>query len=136
MKKIILSITFTLLLFTVYAQNNSNHSPMEDMVNAIKNDRVADMVKYFDIFVAITINNNQQVYSHNQAQLVLQDFFDKNNSKDFQIMDNGAPDNTSKFLIGSFTEPNGTKYTVFILMKLKNGDYILQELRLNKDTSQ
>ncbi len=133
MKKLILSVTFTLLLFTVYAQNNGNHSPMEDVVNAIRNDRVGDMVKYFDVFVPITINNNQQIYSHNQAQVVLQDFFDKNNSKDFSIMDNGSPDNNSKFLIGNFTEPNGLKYSVYILMKMKNGDYFLQELRFNKE---
>ena len=134
MKKIILSVTFTLLLFTVYGQTNSAHSPMEDVVNAFKNDRVTDMVKYFDLFVPITINNAQQIYSRNQAQVVLEDFFDKNNSKDFEIMDNGAPDNNSKFLIGAFTEPNGTKYSVYILMKLKNGDYILQEIRMNKET--
>ena len=133
MKKIILSVTFTLLLFTVHAQNNGNHSPIEDVVNAIKNDRVSDMVKYFDIFVPITINNNQQIYSRNQAQIVLQDFFDKNNSKDFLVMDNGSPDNNSKFLIGSFTEPGGIKYNVYILIKMKNGDYILQELRFNKE---
>ena len=102
---------------------------MEDMVNAIRTDRVVDMVKYFDNFVPITINNNQQIYSHNQAQVVLQDFFDKNSAKDFVIMDNGSPDNTSKFLIGSFTEPNGTKYSVYVLMKTKTGDYMLQELR-------
>ena len=106
---------------------------MEDMVNAIRTDRVVDMVKYFDNFVPITINNNQQIYSHNQAQVVLQDFFDKNSARDFVIMDNGSPDNTSKFLIGSFTEPNGTKYSVYILMKTKTGDYMLQELRLNKE---
>ncbi len=133
MKKIILSVTFTFSILTAFAQVNGNHSPMEDMVNAIKNDRVADMVKYFDVFVPITINNAQQIYSHNQAQIVLQDFFDKNNSKDFLVMDNGSPDNNSKFLIGTFTEPNGTKYTVYILMKTKNGDYMLQEIRLNKE---
>ena len=120
-----------MLLFTAQAQ--TSRSPMEDMVNAIRTDRVVDMVKYFDNFVPITINNNQQIYSHNQAQVVLQDFFDKNSARDFVIMDNGSPDNSSKFLIGSFTEPNGTKYSVYILMKTKTGDYMLQELRLNKE---
>ena len=131
MKKLILSITFTLLIFAAKAQ--SSKSPMEDMVNALRTGRVVDMVKYFDNFVPITINNNQQIYSHNQAQVVLQDFFDKNSARDFVVMDNGSPDNTSKFLIGSFTEPNGLKYSVYILMKTKVGDYMLQELRLNKE---
>ena len=134
MKKVILSIKFTLLLFIAHAQNNSIHSPLENVVNAIRSARVADMSQYFDIFVPITINNNQQIYSHNQAQIVLQDFFDKNNPKDFEVMDNGAPDNNTKFLIGQFSELNGEKYSVYILMKLKNNNYFLQEIRLNKET--
>ncbi len=131
MRKILLSITFTLLFFAAQAQ--SSKTPMEDMVNALRMGRATDMVKYFDNFVPITINNNQQIYSHNQAQVVLQDFFDKHSARDFVIMDNGSPDNTSKFLIGSFTEPSGAKYSVYILMKTKAGDYMLQELRLNKE---
>jgi hypothetical protein len=106
---------------------------MEDMVNAIRTNRVEDMVKYFDNFVPITINNNQSMFSHNQAEVVLKDFFEKNNPKDFVVMDNGSPNNTSKFAIGAFTTPSGIKYNVYILMKLKDNTYMLQEIRLNKD---
>ena len=133
MKKLVLSIKFTLLLFIAHAQNNG-HAPLENVVNAIKGDRIADMAQYFDIFVPVTINNNQQVYSHNQAQVVLQDFFDKNMPKDFVIMDNGSPDGNTKFLIGTFlATANNTKYVVYILMKMKNGEYMIQEFRLNKE---
>ncbi len=114
-------------------QAQTTRTPMEDMVNAIKNNRVTDMVRYFDSFVPITINNNQSIYSHNQAEVVLRDFFDKNNPKDFVILDNGSPDNTSKFIIGDFTPPNGVKYNVYILMRMKDGRFILQEIRINKE---
>ena len=106
---------------------------MEDMVNAIKNNRVEDMVKYFDNIVPITINNTQSTYSRNQAEVVLKDFFEKNTPKDFLIMDNGSPNNSSKFIIGSLVTPSGTKYNVYILMKLKNSDYMLQEIKMNKE---
>lgn len=129
-KKIILLVNFTLAIFTVQAQNNS--SPIEDVVNALKNDRIADLVKYFDNFVPITINNAQSVYSRNQAEIVLRDFFEKNNPHDFTVMDNGSPDNTSKFVIGYFVTPSGLKYNVYIQLRLK-GNYILQDLKLNKE---
>jgi hypothetical protein len=128
-KKFVLLVNFTLIFFTVQAQNRA---PLEDMVNALKNDRVADMVKYFDSFVPITINNTQSIYSHNQAEIVLRDFFEKNNPKDFTVLENGAPDNTSKFVIGRFTTPDGSKYNVYILMRLK-GTFVLQEIKLNKE---
>jgi uncharacterized protein DUF4783 len=129
-KKLLLSVSCTLVIFTVKAQNGV--SPIEDMVNAMKNDRVTDMAKYFDTYVPITIDNNQVLYSHNQAEVVLKDFFEKNSPKGFEVMDNGAPDNTSKFVIGAFTTPAGVKYSVYILMRLK-GTFILQELRMNKE---
>src|SRR5438105_1696908 len=99
-KTLLLSVSCTLVFFTVHAQ--SGRAPIEDIVNAIKSNRVADMEKYFDNFVPITINGSQTLYSHNQAVVVLKDFFEKNNPKDFQVMDNGAPDPTSKFVIGAF----------------------------------
>jgi hypothetical protein len=48
-------------------------------------------------------------------------------------MDNGSPNNTSKFIIGSLITPSGSKYNVYILMKLKDATYYLQEIRMNKE---
>ncbi len=132
MKKFILFVvSCTLTFFTVQAQ--TSRSPMEDVVNAIKNNRIEDMSKYFDNIVPVTINNTQTIYSRNQAEVVLKDFFDRNIPKDFLIMDNGSPNNTTKFIIGNLITPSGTKYNVYILMKLKDNSYLLQEIRLNKE---
>jgi len=129
-KKLVLLASCTFLFFTGQAQGN--RTPIEDMVNAIKADRVLDMVKYFDNFVPLTLNNAQSVYSRNQAEVVLRDFLDKNTPRDFNVMENGAPDNTSKFMIGSFDSQNA-KFNVYILMKLKDGNYYIQDLRINKE---
>lgn len=122
----------SLAFFVVTAQNNS-HTPLEDVVNAIKNNRVSDLSRYFDNVVPITINNNLALYSQNQAVVVLRDFFEKNNPKDLVVMDNGSPNATSKFMIGHFVAPTGAKYSVYVLLKMKDHNYILQELRLNKE---
>jgi Domain of unknown function (DUF4783) len=130
LKRLLLLVSCTLMLFTVRAQSGA--TPIEDMVNAMKNSRVSDMAKYFDTFVPITINNNQTVYSHNQAEIVLRDFFEKNSPANFTATDNGSPDNTSKFVIGNFSTPQGVKYSVYILLKLK-GNFMIQDLRINKE---
>lgn len=129
-KRLLLSVSCLFVFAAAQAQNG--RSPIEDIVNAIKTNRVADMEKYFDNFVPITINGTQTLYSHNQAEVVLKDFFEKNSPKDFQVMDNGAPDATSKFVIGAFNTPGGVKYNVYILMRLK-GTFMLQDLRFNKE---
>lgn len=132
MKKIILFVvSYTLFFFTVQAQ--TSRPPMEEVVNAIKNNRIEDMSKYFDNIVPVTINNNQTIYSRNQAEAVLKDFFERNIPKDFLIMDNGSPNTTSKFIIGSLITPSGNKYNVYILMKQKDNNFFLQEIRINRE---
>src|SRR4051812_48964141 len=103
-KRAIIVLGCVLVLFKGYAQNN--RLPMEDVVNAIRNGRIEDMSKYFDNFVPITLNNNQSIYSRNQAEVVLRDFLEKNSPKDFTVMDNGSPNSTSKFMIGSLLSSN------------------------------
>ncbi|MES2703789.1 MAG: DUF4783 domain-containing protein [Bacteroidota bacterium] len=133
MKKLLHSLVLLICISAApAARAQVSRPPLEDIINAIKVNRVDDIVKYFDNFVPITIDNNQSVYSHNQAEVVLKDFFDKNNPRDFVVMDNGSPTPSSKFAIGAFTTPSG-KYNVYVLLKLKDNSYILQEIRLNKD---
>lgn len=131
MKNLILLVSCTLIFFTVSAQ--TSRTPMEDVVNAIKNNRIEDMSRYFDNIVPVTINNTQTIYSRNQAEAVLKDFFEKNIPKDFLIMDNGSPNSATKFIIGNLVTPSGNKYNVYILMKQKDSNFYLQEIRLNKD---
>ena len=128
-RKIVLVLCSVLCLSAAGAQSRS---PIEDVINAIRANRVQDMDKYFDNFVPITINNNQANYSHNQAQIVLRDFFDKNPPRDLKVVDNGSPDNSSKFAIANFTSANG-KYVVYILMRQKGNSYLIKEIRLNKE---
>ena len=93
MKKRIRNLVFLIVcVFALTSARAQNvRTPMEDVVNAIRMGRVEDMDKYFDNFVPITLNNNQSVYSHNQATAVLKDFFEKNSARDLVVMDNGSP---------------------------------------------
>lgn len=127
-KKIFL--TFTLVAFFIAGHAQSQ---LEDVVNGIRSNRVSDIVKYFDNIVPITINNVQNTYSRTQAEMVLKDFFSKNAPKDLVIMNSGSPNATSKFAIGDLTTSNG-KYSFYVLLKQKdNGEYLLQEIRINKE---
>ncbi len=130
-KKITTLLYGILLVGTVYGQA-TNPAPLEDVINSIRNNRVQEIGRYFDNFVPITINNSPSNYSHNQAELVLRDFFDKNPPRDLVVTDRGTPGNNSMFAIANFKSLNG-KYNLYILMKLKDKTYIIKEIRLNKE---
>ena len=124
-------LIFGMLLMQI-ANAQVGKSPLDDVLDAIKNNRIQEIRRYLDNFVPITINNSQSNYSHNQAQLVLSDFFNKNPAKEFMIMNTGASTNTTKFAIADFNTPNG-RYNIYILMRQKDNSYVVKEIRLNKE---
>lgn len=85
-----------------------------------------------DNFIEIMLNNGQSLYSKNQAEIILKDFFEKNNTSDFMVVEDGTADKNSKFAIASFTS-SGVKYSLYILIKQKDKEYLLQEIRINKE---
>ena len=127
---------FILLMVScfVFSTTNAqgNHPAMEEVINAMKTNRGQGISRYFDAFVPIAINNTQSNYSHNQAEQVLKDFFDKNPQKDFTVITNGSTDNRSRYAIATFTTPNG-KYSMYLLMRQKDNSFVVKEIRLTKE---
>jgi hypothetical protein len=131
-KKLLFTIYGLLLVTALHAQ--SSQTPLEDIVNAFRSDRLTDIEKYYDNIVPITLNNNLSTYSKTQAELVLKDFFSRNNPTDFTIQNSGTPNNSSKYAIGECNTASG-KYSFYILLKSKdNGNtFLLQQVTFNKE---
>jgi hypothetical protein len=126
-------LTVICIFFLVPAQAQQSQNQLEDIVNDIRSNKITDITKYYDNIVPITMNNAQSTYSRSQAEMVLKDFFTKNTPIDLTILNSGTPNPTSKFAIGDLNTSNG-KYSIYILLKTKdNTNYLLQELRLNKE---
>lgn len=128
-------ILFPLLLTIFCVQQTSAQAvrvPMEEIMNAFRIGRVHEISRYFDGFVPISINNNQSIYSSNQAELVLRDFLEKNPPRDFTVMDSGSPSPTSKFFIANFLAPSG-RYNLYVLLRAKDRAYVIREIKLNKE---
>ena len=124
-KRTLFLLIWTISVFVAKAQT------LEDVVNNIRSNNVAGVIKCFDNFVTITLNNNQSVYSKTQAEQVVKDFFAKNPVKDFTVAQSGTSSATSKFAIGTLSTANGP-FRLYVLMKQKDDVYILQEIRFEK----
>ena len=131
MKQFYKNVLFTILIsFSIFA--TAKGQALEDVVNGMRSGNVAAMSRYFDNFVTITIGFNQSAYSKTQAEMVLKDFFNKNNVKELNVMQNGtSPNNNGKYFIGTLNTSGGS-YQVYVLLKLKDGNYMLQEIRFEK----
>jgi len=133
MKKVYPFLCLVLLICGVgvsgYAQQGT---PVGAINNAFRSGDVAGIVRYMDNVMEITINNSQSTCSRAQAEMVLRDFFTRNEPKSFEPEhnDNNGQNNTI-FSIGYLNTGNG-RFRVYILLKQQQGNYLLQEIRVEK----
>ncbi len=124
-------LTFLTILSFFLTLNVANAQQLEDVTNGLRSGNVTTIAKYFDNTVAITIANNQSIYSKAQAEIVLKDFFTKNQVKEFTVKQGGPSGDNSKYAVGTLTTSNGT-YQIYLVMKQKENSYVLREMRFEK----
>jgi hypothetical protein len=101
-----------------------------EVVKAIKSGNSAEVSKYFDNTVEISLPDKSNSYSKSQAELVLHDFFATNGVKDFEVLHKSDTPG-SQYCIGNLQTNNGTFRTT-IFMKQKGDKALVQELRFEK----
>lgn|GEM_PF-674200 len=130
MKKNLLIFLLTVSSLAVQAQFAKN--PMKEVVSSFKLNHLQDISRYMDDYISVTLNNNQSLYSKNQAEIIIKDFFDKNAASEFSVINDGSEEKNTKFALLSF-ESNREKYSLYILLKEKDNSYIIQEIRINPE---
>ena len=109
-----------LLSFTV-------SSGINDIINALKNGNAAEIARYFDNTVEITLPGKSNSYSKSQGELILSDFFSNNSVKNFSIIHQGE-NAGSQYCIGTLVTKTASFRTT-IYMKQKGDKQTLQEIR-------
>jgi hypothetical protein len=102
--------------------------PFEDVVSSIKQGDVSTLSRYLDNTVEINISGKSNSYSKSQAEIILKDFFAKNQVKSFELIHQGEGGGGSRFGIGNMGTSAGAFRTSFFLQK-KGGSMVLNELR-------
>ncbi|SFD29847.1 protein of unknown function [Chitinophaga sp. CF118] len=102
--------------------------PFEDVVSSIKQGDVSGLSRYLDNTVEINISGKSNSYSKSQAEIILKDFFAKNQVKSFELIHQGEGGGGSRFGIGNMGTTGGAFRTSFFLQK-KGGSMVLNELR-------
>jgi hypothetical protein len=109
--------------FVFYPQSDI----ITDIGNAIKNGNSAEVGKYFNTTIDLTVPDNEGSYSKTQAELILKDFFTKNPPTSFNVNHNGSSNDGSLYAIGSYVASSGT-YRTYFLLKKSGSSYLIQKL--------
>lgn len=113
--------------FTTLAQDY-----LSKITYALKQGNVEPMAIYFDQSVDLTFSDKTKTYAKKQALVIVQNFFNKIEPKDYVNAQRGVSNSTNtRFHIGSLYTSNGV-YKVYMFFILKKGQFYLKELRFEK----
>ncbi len=126
MKKFVFIVCLSLLVF----EGSFGQQAVTDIVEALKDGDISKISKHFDKIIDITIAKDQSTYSKTQAEIVLKNFFQKQEIKDFSVKHRGSPeDKNAVFIIGAL-QTKQENFRIYLYFKKKSKDFILQEIRI------
>jgi hypothetical protein len=127
--KIIMKAIFTsflvagLIMFSSFAQSDN----IDGVIGALRSGNAAELAKYFDDNVELTLPVKSDSYSKAQAQVIIKDFFSNNGVKTFDLKHKGDSPG-GHYCIGTLqTKPGNFRAHVF--MKTKGNKEVLKEIR-------
>lgn len=124
-----LPLLFFILSFFFYAFSTSVIP--DELIAALKTGNHKTFAKYFNKNVELIINNEEDVYSKTQAELIVKDFFSKNTPAEFSILHQGGKE-TAKYAIGSLKTNNGN-YRIYFLLKTQTEQLLIHQMRIEKE---
>ncbi|MBP6731763.1 MAG: DUF4783 domain-containing protein [Chitinophagales bacterium] len=123
-----LTITGALILFL---NHFSAAQSFDNIANAIRSGNASAIASSFQANVEITIKDSGNSYSKSQAEMVLKDFFSKNQPKGFTIAHQGTSPEGSKYFIGNLATGNGN-YRMYVYAKANGTAFTIQEIRFEE----
>ena len=101
----------------------------DDVSAAVKTGNSGNVAKFFSTNVDLKILDKEDVYSKAQAELILRDFFAKNQVKAFTVIHKGTSKNGDQFAIGTYESNTGKKFRTYFLFKKEGAGLTIQQLR-------
>jgi hypothetical protein len=124
MKTLLSTLLFgSFVLLSSFVQQNS----IDEVINAMRSGNSAELSKYFDDNVELTLPDKSDSYSKAQAQLIIRDFFNNNGVRGFDLKHKGDSPG-GHFCIGTL-QTNAGNFRTNVFMKMKNNKEVVKEIR-------
>jgi hypothetical protein len=121
---------FTTLLLTsvlLLSAFTTQTAGIDGVIGAIRSGNAAELSKYFDESVELTLPDKSDSYSKAQAQVIVKDFFGNNGVKGFDLKHKGDSPG-GHFCIGTLQTNTGS-FRTNVFMKTKGDREVVKEIR-------
>lgn len=120
-----LAIGIFYFLFAIFF---SGAEVSEEVLNALKQGKSSELVKYFGEKVSVKIINQEDVLSKSQAEANIKYFFEKHTVKAFTSSHVSSVNNSAQYITGTLETSNG-KFRVSILIR----NNLITQFRIEND---
>jgi len=118
-----------LILFFMVGTVAANADLYDEIAAAIRSGDAHQVASYFDSKIDLALVSQEDIYSKAQAELLVKDFFSKNQAKSFTLVHKGSSKEGTLFAVGTLTCGNGKTFRVSYVIKSVKGMNSIQELR-------
>jgi len=127
-----------LLLFVVPFTGNASADVQGDIpqavVDALKTGNTAALANFFSSSIELAILEQEDIYSRQQAELIIKDFFAKHVPMGFVILHKGGKEG-SQYAIGNLSTSSGN-FRVTLLIKMTDNKPYIHQLRFEEGNAE
>ena len=104
----------------------------KQIVSAITAGNAAELAKYFNAMVDLSIPGKEETFGKTQATMILQDFFSKYPVKSYKTNKQGNSNDGSQFSIGRMESGNKI-FRVYYLIKKSTDNYLIHQFQIQEE---
>jgi Domain of unknown function (DUF4783) len=104
----------------------------DEITVAINSGNPKNISKYFIENIDLKVIDKEGVYSKQQAEMILKDFFAKHIVKTYTVVHKSTPKNGSHYIIGTLVTSKGT-FRVYCLNKTEGAKTVIQQFRIETE---
>jgi len=106
--------------------------PSSEIIDVLKKGNPADVGKYFNEMVNLSIPGFKDSYSKTQASRIIKEFFSNKPVSNVSVNREGDSSDGSKYTMGIMTA-GGKKYSLYFLLRKSNGEYRIYQLHIESE---
>ncbi|MCX6297220.1 MAG: DUF4783 domain-containing protein, partial [Bacteroidetes bacterium] len=105
---------------------------IDDIAAAIRSGNPKNISKFFIDNIDLKVIEQEDVYSKQQAEMILKDFFTKHPVKTYTVAHKSQPKAGSQYVIGTLETTNG-KFRTYFLIKTLGSQTLIQQFRIETE---
>lgn len=121
-----------IILALVLSAFSSKADSFDDIMQAMKSGQTSGITKFFSSNVELTLLDNEGIYSKQQSEQMLKNFFAQHPPKNVNIQHKGSSAQGAKYAIITYEASNG-KFRTYIFMKDNGSGLQVNEFRIERE---